>query len=72
MRTCEKPCIANVNGKCDVQNCRGPIVRIGQKHDFDLELAAKFYKCSMDSFDDYFGRAGEDVKPVDESVQGMG
>ena len=55
MRTCNTFCIANIGGKCAVQDCRGPVERIGQKPDFDLELAARFYKCSMDSFDDYFG-----------------
>ena len=54
MRTCNTFCIANVCGKCAVQDCRGPVERIGQKPDFDLELAAKFYKFSMDAFDDFF------------------
>ena len=54
MRTCNTFCIANVGGNCAVQDCRGPVERIGKKTDFDLKLAAKFYKCSMDSFDDYF------------------
>ena len=55
MRTCNHFCIANVGGKCAVSDCRGPVEIIGQKPDFDLELAARFYKCSMDSLDDYFG-----------------
>ena len=52
MRTCNKFCIAHVGGTCAVPDCRGPVEGSGQKPDFDLELAAKFYKCSMDSFDD--------------------
>lgn len=60
MRTCDQTCIANVGGKCAVQDCRGPVVRTGRKTDWDLEFAAKAYKISMDSFDDYFGSVGED------------
>lgn len=55
MKTCNKTCIANVGGKCAVQDCRGPISRLDGAPISDLERAAKFYDLLRDAFDDYFG-----------------
>ena len=37
MRTCDKNCIANVDGKCAVQRCCGPITRLGGARLTDLK-----------------------------------
>lgn len=54
LRTCNKPCIANVNGHCAVKVCGGPITRITQNKYQDLETAARFYSFAKAAFDDYF------------------
>jgi hypothetical protein len=56
MRICpERQCIANVNGDCAVESCRGAITRLGPKPAWELEQAAKFYAISKAAFEDYFG-----------------
>lgn len=47
---------ANVDGNCSVQDCRGPIVRLGGSPTRSLDQAAKFYRLSKSAFDDYFGK----------------
>lgn len=37
MRTCDKNCIANVDGKCAVQRCCEPITRLGGARLTDLK-----------------------------------
>lgn len=55
MRDCEKRCIANINGKCTVPECQGPIVRIDGRPFQNVEDAAKFYAASKKAFAHYFG-----------------
>lgn len=52
--SCNKRCIANVDGQCAVKACGGPISRLVMP-DLDLEKAAWTYRIARDTFDELFG-----------------
>ena len=51
MSTCDKPCIANIDGFCVAEQCEGPIT-ITRHPDppTDAKTAAKFYRLAADLF----------------------
>ena len=53
-------CIANANGKCEVENCRGEIGRLRKNSEKDSKKAAEIYNISADSFADYFSNDFDD------------
>ena len=58
MRECgKKACLANVNGQCSVQECKGPIVRMHSAPEKDIAQAAKFYEASKKAFERWFQEA---------------
>ena len=61
MAECDKNCIANVGGKCAVEQCGGAISRTGRCLSNTPEIAAKFYRMAREAFEHYFEeRDGEE------------
>ena len=59
MVDCNKNCIANVRGKCAVEKCGGPIVRVAHHYEAKSpEAGAKVYLMSAEAFRQYFGEEG--------------
>lgn len=55
LRRCDRCCIANVGGRCAVEDCRGPVVQMHMGTNRTLENSARYYKYIRSAFDDYFG-----------------
>ena len=53
-RSCNKICIANVDGQCAVETCGGPIRRLVMPK-LNLDKAAWAYRVARDTFDELFG-----------------
>ena len=69
MRTCDKNCIANVDGKCAVQRCCGTITRLGGARLTDLKpcygkckSCAWKYNGGCSEWNGWGHRAGEEDK----------
>ena len=54
MSTCDKPCIANIDGVCVAERCEGPITRY-QSPQADAQTEAKLYRLVAELFRDHFG-----------------
>ena len=53
MNTCDKPCIANIDGVCVAEQCEGPITRYQSPQadaQADAQTAAKFYRLLAELF----------------------
>ncbi len=49
MNTCDKPCIANIDGVCVAEQCEGPITRY-QSPQADARTEAKLYRLVAELF----------------------
>ena len=52
-------CIANANGICRVENCRGEIRRLQKANNKDPYTAAKYYNISIMTFEEAFSKEFE-------------
>ena len=58
MSTCDKPCIANIDGACVAEQCEGPIIRY-QSPQADAQTEAKLYRLVAELFRDPFGEKND-------------
>ena len=66
MRQCNKWCIANIDGECVVEHCKGEIHSMDRHSTLSHQQAAADYEMIQDAFLYYFGRKeGEQHERVD-------
>lgn len=55
MRQCSKWCVANVNGECAVERCKGEIRSLDRHSTLSPQQAAVNYEMTQEAFLHYFG-----------------